>query len=150
MYAHVPPESSTAATFSHLQPPSTSTSPPTLPLLPPSTINPSFPLVSPAFPLKFRRRIQSASSKPTSVAQDPRRLKLQTLAALDNCQDRVSLSDVRHLAARGASGSSSVGGDEFYFGVKFILFSMSSCFRFGLRPLFASVAYPVPLVSLAV
>ena len=29
---------------------------------------------------------------------------LQTLAALDNCQDCVSLSDAQHLAVQGASG----------------------------------------------
>ena len=52
---------------------------------------------------------------------------LQTLAALDSHQDRVVFSDTRHLAARGASGSISVGGDEFYLGVKLTRFRTFPC-----------------------
>ena len=80
MHVHVPPSPCLAP------PPININVTTTLPLLPPSPIDLSSPLVSPAFPLKFRHRTQSAPSKPFSVAQDPCRLKLQTLAALDNCQ----------------------------------------------------------------
>ena len=44
-------------------------------------------------PLKFCCRTQSAPSKPFSVAQDPCRLKLQMLTALNNCQVCISYID---------------------------------------------------------
>ena len=124
-----------ATTFSHLQPPSTSiathaASPPTI--YNRSIVLPGFPCIPPSSSVVASNQLPQNQLQSLKT-QDPRRPKLQTLAPLDNRQDRVSLSDVRHLAARGASGSSSVGGDESCFGVKFILFSMFSCFRFGLR-----------------
>ena len=86
-----------------LAPPSTSTSPPrclSSHHLQSICRLPWFPLHSPSSP---RRRVQSTPSKPSGHSGHCR-LMLQTLAALDNCQDRISLSDARHLATRGTSG----------------------------------------------
>ena len=64
-----------------------------------SVVSPGFPCIFPQIP------VVAPNQQPQNqaVAQDPRRPKLQTLAALDNRQDRVSLSEARHLAGRGAS-----------------------------------------------
>ena len=112
-----------------------------------SVVPPGFPCIPPSSSVVAPNHIHQNQA----AAQVHRRPMLQTLAALDNCQDRISLSDARHLAAQGASWiegrCSGRTASGFYTG--FIhSFPYVPLSRFGLRlvPPFASVFYSVPLV----
>ena len=115
----------------------------TLPLLPPSPIDPSSPLVSPAFPPQLPSShpistLKTNFSRSRLAGRSSKRSPPSTTV-----KDRVSLSDTRHLAARGASGIEVVGGTSsasgFYslaFVCSFVFFlvldlSPPFCFRFA-------------------
>ena len=116
-----------------LAPPSTSTSPPrciSSHHLQSIRRLPLFPL---HFPLKVRRRTSSYPSKPSgrsrpSPADAPNARRPRQLSS--------SRFTYRHRAGWGASGLSSVGGDEFCLGVLFTRFRTFPCLTLVLDFLF--------------